>query len=535
MQEDGRKTVSAGAGAGHGGVPMTGAESLLGTLLASGVDVCFANPGTSEMHFVAALDTVEGMRPVLALAETVVTGAADGYGRMTGRPAATLLHLGPGLANGLANLHNARKAATPIVNIVGNHASRHLRYDAPLTADVEGFARPVSGWIRQSPDARSVAADAARAVRAAREAPGQIATLILPADAAWDEAEGIAPPLPAAMPEPVAADAVERIARLLHGGAKAAILMRGEALRGPALAAAGRIAARTGARLLCDTFAPRMERGAGRVVVERLPYFAEQALDFLGATELLVLVGAAPPVSFFAYPGKPSWLTPEGCRIATLAHPHEDGPQALEALADALDARAGAPVAAFAVPDIDRSAALNPETIMRVVARALPEGAILADESISSGLACFPLTVTAAPHDFLNLTGGAIGSMLSVATGAAVACPDRKVVLLQGDGSAMYNLQALWTQARENLDVLTVIYSNRAYRILEVELGRVGAVQQGSKALSLFDLSNPALDWTALAQGMGVEAVRAETVPAFEAAVAAAMARRGPMLIEAVI
>lgn len=537
MLKDSKHTAS-GSSSSEGNVGSaapTGAETLLGTLLASGVDVCFANPGTSEMHFVAALDTAEGMRPVLALAETVVTGAADGYGRMAGRPAATLLHLGPGLANGLANLHNARKAATPIVNIVGNHASHHLRYDAPLTADVEGFARPVSGWIRQSPDARSVAADTARAVRAAREAPGQIATLILPADAAWNAAEGIAAPLPVAGPEPVSADAVERIARLLRDGTKAAILMRGEALRGAGLEAAGRIAAKTGARLLCDTFAPRMERGAGRVAVERLPYFAEEALEFLGTVGLLVLVGTQPPVSFFAYPGKPSWLTPDGCRIATLAHPHEDGPQALAALADALDARAPATVAPHTVPDLDRNAPLDPETIMRVVARAMPEGTILADESISSGLACFPLTTGAAPHDFLSLTGGAIGSMLSVATGAAVACPDRKVVVLQGDGSAMYNVQALWTQARENLDVVTVIYSNRAYHILEVELGRVGAVQQGSKALSLFDLSNPPLDWPALARGMGVEAVRVETVAAFESAFAAAMARRGPMLIEAAI
>ena len=171
---------------------MNGAESLVRTLVAGGVDVCFSNPGTSEMHFVAALDRVEGMRCVLGLFEGVVTGAADGYFRMKGTPASTLLHLGPGLANGLANLHNAKKANSGIVNIVGQHATHHIGYNAPLTSDIEGLARPMSAWVRTSPDAKSVSADGAAAIAAARSAPPQIATLILPADTAWNEADGIA-------------------------------------------------------------------------------------------------------------------------------------------------------------------------------------------------------------------------------------------------------------------------------------------------------------------------------------------------------
>ena len=318
---------------------MNGAESLLKSLVASDVNVCFGNPGTSEMHFVAALDAVEGMRSVLGLQENVVTGAADGYARMAGKPAATLLHLGPGLANGLSNLHNARRASSPIVNIVGDHASSHARYDAPLASDIAGFARPVSDWILSSKSASNVGADAARAVHAAKQSPGQIATLILPADTAWETADDVAEPLPMEARARAADATVDRIASMMSGGLKIVLLVRGEALRGRGLVAAGKIAAKTGARLVCDTFAPRIERGAGRVSVERMPYFGEHAAEFLGGTELLVLVGARPPVSFFAYPDKPSWLTPDGCQITVLTQPHEDGVAALEALMEALDAQ----------------------------------------------------------------------------------------------------------------------------------------------------------------------------------------------------
>jgi acetolactate synthase I/II/III large subunit len=514
---------------------MNGAESLVRTLVASGVEVCFANPGTSEMHFVAALDRVDGMRAILGLFEGAVTGMADGYGRMAEKPACTLLHLGPGLANGLANLHNARRAATPIVNVVGDHATYHAQYDAPLASDIVGFARPVSAWVHSSPSALTVAADGARAVQAARAAPGQIATLILPADTAWNEAEGEAPPLPVAGPVPVSDEAVARAAAALRADKKTTILIRGAALKERGLRAAGRIAAKTGAWLACDTFTARLQRGAGRVMVERIPYFAEQIVDFFAATEQLILVGAKPPVSFFAYPGKPSWGLPEGCAIHYLAQAHEDGTQALEALAEALGAGdVPGPVAPLKLPE-GAPTKLDQFTVGQAIARHLPEGAIVSDEAATSGLGSALATATARPHDWLSLTGGSIGQGLPVATGAAVAAPHAKVIALHGDGGAMYTLQSLWTQAREKLDVTTVIFANRSYSILNIELARVGAGNPGPKALSMLDLHNPELDWVRLASGMGVEASRAADIGAFEDQFASAMRAKGPRLIEVVL
>jgi acetolactate synthase-1/2/3 large subunit len=514
---------------------MNGAESLLRTLVQSGVDVCFMNPGTSEMHFVAALDKVDGVRAVLGLFEGAVTGMADGYGRMAERPAATLLHLGPGLANGLANLHNARRASTPIVNIVGDHATYHAQYDAPLASDLAGFARPVSGWLHTSTDARTVASDGARAVQAARSAPGQIATLILPADAAWNEAGQPAPPLPVAPPSPVGSAAIDAAAKALAAGRRTAILLRGEALRRRGLDAAGRIAAVSGARLLCDTFAPRLERGAGLVAVERIPYFAEQIVDFLADVEQLILVGAKPPVSFFAYPDKPSWCSPAGCAISVLAHAHEDGVGALLAVAEALHA----PKEAAGRVVLERpgmpAGGLNQFSIGQIVGALLPENTIVSDEAATSGLGIAFATAAAPAHDHLTLTGGSIGQGIPLATGAALACPDRKVIALQGDGGGLYTLQALWTQARERLDVTTVIFANRAYGILNIELARVGAGTPGPKALSMFDLGNPDIDWCLLARGLGVEATRATTSEEFTAQFADAMRTRGPRLIEVVL
>ena len=515
---------------------MSGAESLVWTLVASGVEVCFANPGTSEIHFVAALDKIKGMRAILGLFEGVVTGAADGYGRMAEKPACTLLHLGPGLANGLANLHNARRAGTPMVNIVGDHASYHTRYDAPLVSDVEGFARPVSGWLQSSQSALMVAADAARAVQASMQAPGQIATLILPADTAWSKTDRVAPPLPRPQIASADAKAVDQAAKVLRTGKKTVILIRGSALKEPGLKAAGRISARTGARIVCDTLAPRIQRGAGRVIVERIPYLAEDIAAFLEGVEQLILVGAKPPVTFFAYPGRTSRPIPESCEIMVLSHAHEDGAAALEALAEALNSPA-APVnvAAFTTPDLPARGKLDPRAAMEVIGHHLPEGAIIADEAITSGSPYFKYTATAAPHDYLNLAGGAIGGMAPVGTGAAVACPNRKVICLEGDGSAMYTLQALWTQAHERLDVTTVIYANRSYGILHVELARLGIDHPGLAARSLFDLQNPTLDWVKLAEAMGVDAARAETTERFTDLFASAMKTRGPRLIEALI
>ncbi len=514
---------------------MNAAEALVRTLVGAGIEVCFTNPGTSEMHFVAALDRVPGMRPILGLFEGVVSGAADGYGRMAERPASTLLHLGPGLANGIANFHNARKARTPIVSLVGNHALPHLRFDAPLTADVEGIARPVSAWLRQADDPAGLPGDGAAAVAAALSPPGGIATLIVPADVAWGEAGGPAPALPVRKPETVAAESVRDAARALRSGEPAVVLMTGAALRERPLATAGRIARTTGARLLCNTFNARLSRGAGRVAVPTLPYFAEGASEALRGVRHLVLLGAAPPVSFFAYPGRPSELTPEGCSVHVLASPAQDALAALEALEDELDARSCEPERMqLRLPEVPRGA-LTPGAIGASLAALLPEDAIVVDESITASLALFGSTASAAPHDWLFLTGGAIGQGLPVATGAAVACPGRKVVCLEGDGSAMYTLQSLWTQAREGLDVTTVIFANQSYAILQVELARMGFRDPGPRARDVLGIGRPALDFVRLAEGMGVQASRATSAEELHHQLATALGEPGPRLIEAVI
>lgn len=514
---------------------MNGAESLVSTLVNSGVDTCFTNPGTSEMHFVAALDKIDGIRPILGLFEGVATGCADGYARMKGRPAATLLHLGPGLANGLANLHNARRAASPIVNIVGDHATHHGQYDTPLASDIVGFARPVSAWVHSSRSARTVAADGARAVQAANAAPGQIATLILPADTAWLDAEGPAPALPpieTAVPDEAV---IKRVTEALRSGRRTAILMRGPTLSATALEDAGRVAAATGCRLLCDTFAPKLERGAGIVEVERIPYFAELIVDFFKNIETLILVSAKPPTAFFAYPGKPSWCLPEGCDIVYLAQEHEDGPAALKMVADSLPSSDTlVRHAELALPD-KPTGKFNAHTIGLSIARHLPEGAILSDDAATSSGPTLVASARGRPHTHLPLTGGSIGQGLPVAAGAAVACPDRKVVCITGDGSAFYTIQTLWTMARERLDVTIVVFANRAYKILGVELGRVGVEAPGEKAKSMLSLRDPEADWVSLAQGFGVAAGRVEDIDSFDSHFEAAMRQSGPHLIEAVI
>jgi acetolactate synthase-1/2/3 large subunit len=510
---------------------MNGAESLVETLVGGGVEVCFTNPGTSEMHFVAALDRFPAMRSILTLFEGVASGAADGYGRMAEKPAATLLHTGPGLANGLANFHNARKARTPVISIVGDHATRHRQYDAPLSADVEAFARPVSGWVRSAPDARSVAADGAAALAAAMEPPGRIATLILPADCAWNEADGPAAPPPFPERATVAPGTVDEVAAALRSREPAVILMTGQALLERGLETASRIAGATGARLLSQTFNARVQRGAGRVPIESLPYFAESAVAALEGVRHLILVGAQAPVSFFAYPDAPSWLTPEGCAIHTLAKPEDDAEAALAALADALGAASHPPTLQEPSRAQLPTGALTPDAVHRSIAALLPENAIVSDEAITGGFGMLHLSRGAAPHDWLQLTGGAIGQGLPLATGAAVACPDRKVICLEGDGSAMYTIQALWTQAREGLDVTNVIFANRSYAILEVELGRVGA-QPGPRARSNYFIGEPDLDFVELARGLGVSAARATSADEFNDRFAAAMQTPGPHLIE---
>ncbi|HEV2675066.1 MAG TPA: acetolactate synthase large subunit [Aliidongia sp.] len=514
---------------------MNGAESLVRTLVDGGVEVCFANPGTSEMHFVAALDRVDGMRCVLGLFEGVVTGAADGYARMADKPAATLLHLGPGLANGLANLHNAVKSSTPMVNIVGDHASYHRAYDAPLTSDIETAAKPFSGWVRTSPDALSVAVDGAAAIAAARTPPGRVATLILPADTAWNESAGpaVVPPVPGRAV--VSGDTIDHAARILRSGEPTLILLTGPALRERGLELAGRIATATGARLMAQTFNARIERGAGRVPIDRVPYLVDLAVAALAGFRHVILVGSKQPVAFFAYPDKPSVLTAPDAQMHVLARPEEDLVGALEALADALGAgRHAAPVAGLALPT-PVTGTITPEALSLSIAALLPENAIVIDEAVSTGRAFFPPTRQARPHTWLQNMGGSIGLGLPMGTGAALAAPDRKTVCLQADGSAMYTLQALWTMARESLDVTIVLFANRSYAILLGELANVGAQNVGRKALDMLDIGRPDLDWVSLARGMGVPGVRVTDMAAFNRAFAEGLATPGPYLVEAVL
>ena len=515
---------------------MNGARALLSTLVDAGVDVCFANPGTSEMHFVAALDDVPAMRGILCLFEGVATGAADGYGRVAGRPAATLLHLGPGLGNGLANLHNARRARTPLVNVVGDHATYHARYDAPLQSDIASIAGTVSGWYRATARADDVAADAADAVAAAVGPPGCIATLVLPADASWSEsATGPHPPRPRGRPAVVPADTVLEVAKALRGGERAALLLGGSALRADGLHAASRVAVATGAALLGETFPANLERGAGIPAVERLAYLAEMAQGQLDGVRHLVLVDAKAPVSFFAYPDRASDLVPEGCTVHVLARAGEDAAGALDALAEALDAPAeGVVPAPSGRPDRPRGA-VTTESVAAAVGAVLPEGAVVVDEGNTAGLFVPAATAGAPRHDWLTLTGGAIGIGLPLATGAAVAAPDRPVLCLQADGSAMYTLQALWTQAREGLNVTTVVLSNRSYAILNMELHRVGADAGGPLARRLLDLTEPNLDFCDLARGLGVPACRADRAEDLVDALEAGFAEPGPSLVEVVL
>jgi acetolactate synthase-1/2/3 large subunit len=514
---------------------MNGAEALLRTLVASGVDVCFANPGTSEMHFVAALDSVPDMRGVLCLFEGVATGAADGYGRMTGRPAAALLHLGPGLANGLANLHNAKRARTPLLTVVGDHASYHKRFDAPLESDIEALAGTVSTWIRRPARPADLGADAADAVAAAATPAGGIATLILPADVSWSDGAEPAAPVQARLPAIVPDETVRGAANALRGGEPCVILLGGAGLREPSLDAASRIAAaKPNVRLIGETFAARQERGAGTPAIDRLAYLAEYATLQLDGARHLILAGARAPASFFAYPDQPSSLVPAGCQVQVLAAPDDDIAAALTELADRVAPDAKPVPQAPDRPDIP-DGDLTAQSAAAVIGALLPEGAIVSDEANTSGLWLAGATAGAPPHDWLALTGGAIGQGLPLATGAATACPDRPVLALESDGSAMYTISALWTHAREQLDITTIIFSNSRYAILDLELGRVGATGTGQAARHMFDLSKPAIDFAALATGMGVPATRARSGAEFAAQLRNALAEPGPHLIEALI
>jgi acetolactate synthase-1/2/3 large subunit len=518
---------------------MNGAEVLLETSRQLGIEVCFANPGTTEMPLVAALDRV-GLRAVLGLFEGVCTGAADGYARMAERPAATLLHLGPGFANGLANLHNARRAGSPVVNWIGDQATWHLSADAPLTSDIRALAGTV-GWVRSAVSAAGLAQDGADALAAALGPPSGVASLIIPVDAQWNEApqphskHGAAVRAASRRRAEIigSADALEGALRALRGPV-CGLLLGGRALRGPALHAAARIQAHTGCRVWTETFAARHERGAGLPDFPRLPYFPEQARATLSGVEELVLVGTRNPVAFFAYPNQPSRLAPEPCTITTLCGAHDEAAASLEALAHEL----GAPheVALEERPRVaPASGPLDVGALGRTLAALQPEGAIVVDEAATSGLAWAAHAAAAPPHTVLALTGGAIGQGLPCAVGAAIARPGQRVIAFQADGSGLYTLQALWTMAREALDVTVVICANRLYRILQVELARAGIAEPGPAAHRLTQLGPPPIDWVAAARAFGVPGTSVRSAEELAQALRSSFAAAGPSLIEAVL
>ena len=524
---------------------LIGAQGLISSLVAAGVDVCFMNPGTSEMHFVHSLDSVPQMRGVLTLFEGVATGAADGYARVTGRPAAVLLHLGPGLGNGLANLHNARRAHSPVLCIVGAHATGHERYDAPLQSDIEAVARSVSGWVGKPGSTRFLSHEAMRAVQATGLDGGQVATLVLPADVSWGAGGVVAPARPVPQPDPVGAGVLSAVARILQERPASMLLLGGRALTERGLCAAGRIAAATGARLLAEAHPARMEGGAGLPRVHRVPYRAEQAEERLAGTEDLILAGARAPVTFFAYPDRDGDLVPDGCTVTVLSDHAQDTEAALEQLADLLGApsipapAAAVPAHAAAAPaaaaDGAPSGPLSVLSLAAVIAATLPERAIVVDEANTSGIA-LPGALAGAPrHTVLTLTGGAIGQGLPVATGAAVAAPDRPVLCVEADGSALYTIQALWTQAREQLDVTTVVVNNGSYAVLRIELAKVGAGPAGQRAASMLSLGSPTLDFTQISRGLGVPASRVTTAEELHQALRYGYAADGPYLIEAIV
>jgi acetolactate synthase-1/2/3 large subunit len=513
---------------------MNGADALISTLVANEVTACFANPGTSEMQFVAALDRQPQMRPVLCLFEGVATGAADGYGRIADKPACTLLHLGPGYGNGVANLHNARRAFTPIVNVIGDHATYHRQYDAPLASDIIGLATPNSIWVKSADSPDAVAGLAAEAVAASLSPPCGSASLILPADSAWLETN-TAPVIAQRPVRPApAGEAVEAAARAIREAARPVVLIGGQACRAEGLKQAARLAA-AGVRVIADTFVARQARGAGVYAPGRMQYFGEAAIKDLEGVDLMVYAGTTQPVAFFAYPDRPSLLVPEGARTLSLADRAEDAVAGLAALADALGAPAVGSAQPLKIADSAPGGPLTPQACGQSIARHMPEGTIICDDSVTSGGGIAVPAMTARPHETLALTGGAIGIGVPLAVGAAVAAPDRKVLSLNGDGAGMYTVQGLWTLARENLDVTVVVFANHSYRILNIEMIRTGSGEAGPSASRLLELGDPRIDWVSLAKGLGLDAVRCTTAEEFDRAFAGAMAQRGPTFIEAAI
>lgn len=509
---------------------LNGAQALVLAATRAGVRVCFANPGTTEMPLVTALDQVPGVRAVLGLHENVCTGAADGYARITGRATMTLLHLGPGLANGLANLHNARRAHTPIVNVVGDHASWHLPFDAPLTSDIAALATTV-GTVHTVTDRNSIGHTMRDAIANANGLRG-ISTVIVPAD--YQQHTASETPVEAEQDsglERVDTDRIAKVAKRLRDAGRAAVLLLGgNALTRAAQEAAWRISSATGAALFCETFPAHAERGGGLPNIDRLPYFPEQAVAALAHADAVVVIGAAEPVAYFGYEGIPSMLAPPDA-LVPLARPQQDAESALLELADIIGGIAPSAHPA-PVEQPDDATPLTGAIVGQSLAAILPEHAIVSVEGGTSGYPFYTASAAARAHAVMTNTGGAIGQGLPCALGAAIAAPDRPVFALQSDGSGLYTAQALWTMGRQRCNVIVLIAANHSYNVLRTELARHGNSQFGPQASALTSLADPCIDWVALANGYGVPAQKATNVGQLRKTVDAALTAGGPHLIE---
>jgi len=507
---------------------MNGAQALLDLYSNLGVEVCFANPGTTEMALVHALESTPSIRPFLGMTEGVVAGAADGYGRMSDVPAISILHLGPGFANSISNLHNARRAKTPMITIVGDHATWHAEADAPLASDLYGLAHAASDWVGTIATPRSVLVMGMEAYRQAME--GQVATLIFPTDMQEAEASSAPVGLSSVPYHPVAIVSESVMAALRRP--KSALFLGGGALRGENLRLASAIAIKTESRLISETFSARMERGAGVPSTERLPYFPEQAMACLEDLDTLVLVGAKAPVAFFGYEGMESNVVPDWVAVHSLST-ERDPSLALQALSaqvgvDSADINNVEPAngASESVPD----GSLTPKTIGVTIAATQAPGTIMIDEAATSGLPYFHSSADAPSFDHLMLTGGSLGFGLPAAIGVAIACPDRPIVAFVADGSSLYTMQSLWTMQRYGLNVTVIVAANEQYRILRVEADRA-EIPMGPVVSAMTDISG--VSWTDLAKGLGVLAVQVATCPELAAAMVHRRASKGPYLIEA--
>lgn len=511
---------------------MNASDALIKTLVKNGLEVIFANPGTSEMHLVASIDNNPEIRPVLGLFEGVVTGAADGYARMAEKSAANLLHLGPGLGNGFANIHNAKKARSPLINIVGDHATYHLKHNAPLTSDLDTLAKSASDWVGRSKKTSDICDLGNLAWQKANALPGQISTLIIPADCAWGDFDGNIPePLEKKEFDLIDDSLISKSAEILQMS-NSVLFLGGKFLNEQCVNLAAKIASKTGCRLMTDTFVSRIRRGEGLPIIEQVPYFAESAAEFLKNSSGIVFIGSRPPVSFFAYPGKESYLTPKESKIVILSSPEQNGLVALNCLVDETDAqKIDKQFLQSKINNIPKSGKLDASNLGLLISNLMPEDSIVSDEAATSSFLVTPHALKAKPHDWLCLTGGSIGQGLPLAVGAAIAKPERPVITLHGDGGAMYTVQALWTQARENLNITNIIFANHSYEILKIELSRVGAVKTGDRADSMFSLDNPKLDWIKLSESMGVPCYEPNTVEEFKKIFSACVKEAGPSTI----